>query len=128
MAKKQHYDIDSRKESQCPVERTLYILRDAWTFMILRDLCGEPKGFNQLKKSVKGISSRMLSEKLKFLEQENILYRIVSNTRPVRVTYVLTDKGKDLGSIVNSMREWGNKWSKYNLVQSSQQAGEQVVN
>lgn len=127
MPKKQHYDINSRKDSPCPVERTLYILRDAWTFMILRDLSEEPKGFNQLKKSVKGISSRMLSEKLKFLEQEEILYRIVSNTRPVRVTYMLTEKGKDLGMIVNSMKEWGQKWAKNESI-LGRQADKQFIN
>lgn len=107
---RKHYDIEARKESPCPVERTLYILRDAWTFMILRDLCQQPRGFNQLKKSVEGISSRMLSEKLKFLEQEGILQRVVANTRPIRVSYILTEKGKSLGNIVDQMKEWGNKW------------------
>ncbi|MCL4412744.1 MAG: helix-turn-helix transcriptional regulator [Candidatus Thermoplasmatota archaeon] len=107
---RKHYDIESRKNSSCPVERALYILRDAWTFMILRDLCQQPKGFNQLKKSVDGISSRMLSEKLKFLEQEQVLQRVVGNTRPVRVTYILTEKGKSLGEIVDRMRNWGNQW------------------
>jgi len=125
---RKHYDIDARKTSMCPVERTLYILRDAWTFMILRDLCSEPKGFNQLKRSVKGISSRMLSEKLKFLEQEDILTRIVSNTRPIRVTYVLTEKGKDLGAIVNSMKEWGEKWSKLESDEINNDAIEKAMN
>ncbi len=105
-----HYDMETRKNSTCPVERTLYILRDVWTFMILRDLCAESRGFNQLKKSVEGISSRMLSEKLKFLEEEGILDRNVSNSRPIRVTYALTEKGKSLSSVVESMRSWGDSW------------------
>ena len=82
--------------------------------MILRDLCTEPRGFNQLKKSVEGISSRMLSEKLKFLEEENILDRNVSDSRPVRVTYTLTDKGKSLSAVVDSMRSWGKTWITQN--------------
>ncbi|MCL4333335.1 MAG: helix-turn-helix transcriptional regulator [Candidatus Thermoplasmatota archaeon] len=102
--------METRKNSACPVERTLYILRDVWTFMILRDLCTESKGFNQLKKSVEGISSRMLSEKLKFLEEEHILDRNVSESRPVRVTYTLTEKGKSLSAVVDSMRNWGQTW------------------
>ncbi len=105
-----HYDMETRKTSTCPVERTLFILRDVWTFMILRDLCNESRGFNQLKKSVDGISSRMLSEKLKFLEEERILDRSVSDSRPVRVTYALTEKGKSLSTVVDSMRTWGEKW------------------
>jgi DNA-binding HxlR family transcriptional regulator len=107
---RKHYDMEARKYSSCPVERTLYILRDVWTFMILRDLCVESRGFNQLKKSVEGISSRMLSEKLKFLESEGVVERMVSDSRPVRVSYILTEKGKSLGEIVDSMRNWGNKW------------------
>ncbi|MEM0074192.1 MAG: helix-turn-helix domain-containing protein [Thermoplasmatales archaeon] len=107
---RKHYDLEMRKTSSCPVERTLYILRDIWTFMILRDLCPSSRGFNQLKKSVEGISSRMLSEKLKFLEEEGIIIRTVSGTRPVRVIYELTEKGKALGEIVESMRAWGEKW------------------
>ena len=105
-----HYDMETRKNSTCPVERTLYILRDVWTFMILRDLEPESKGFNQLKKSVEGISSRMLSEKLKFLEEEGILSRTVSDSRPVRVTYALSEKGKSLSAVVESMRHWGDTW------------------
>ncbi|MEM0128325.1 MAG: helix-turn-helix domain-containing protein [Thermoplasmatales archaeon] len=107
---RRHYDMELRKSSSCPVERTLYILRDVWTFMILRDLCPNSRGFNQLKKSVEGISSRMLSEKLKFLEEEGIIVRNVIDTRPVRVTYELTEKGRALGNIVDSMRAWGEKW------------------
>ncbi|MEM0133870.1 MAG: helix-turn-helix domain-containing protein [Thermoplasmatales archaeon] len=102
--------MEARKNSTCPVERTLYILRDVWTFMILRDLCTESRGFNQLKKSVEGISSRMLSEKLKFLEEEGILDRSIENSRPIRVTYALTEKGKSLSSVVESMRSWGESW------------------
>ena len=105
-----HYDMETRKNSTCPVERTLYILRDVWTFMILRDLCTDSRGFNQLKKSVEGISSRMLSEKLKFLEEEGILNRKVSESRPVRVTYDLTEKGQSLSTVVESMRTWGESW------------------
>jgi DNA-binding HxlR family transcriptional regulator len=105
-----HYDMEARKNSSCPVERTLYILRDVWTFMILRDLCDYSRGFNQLKSSVEGISSRMLSEKLKFLEEEGIISRKVSDSRPVRVTYTLTDKGKSLSGVVETMRNWGEKW------------------
>lgn len=107
---RKHYDMEARKNSSCPVERTLYILRDVWTFMILRDLCPDSKGFNQLKKSVEGISSRMLSEKLKFLEQEGVITRNVSNVRPVRVSYVLTEKGQSLGGVVDTLRNWGEKW------------------
>lgn len=105
-----HYDMEARKKSSCPVERTLYILRDIWTFMILRDLCPDSRGFNQLKKSVEGISSRMLSQKLKFLEDEGIIMREVSSSRPVRVTYVLTEKGKSLSSVVDTLRNWGEVW------------------
>ncbi len=105
-----HYDMETRRNSTCPVERTLFILRDVWTFMILRDLCEDSRGFNQLKKSVDGISSRMLSEKLKFLEEEEILDRRVSDSRPVRVTYSLTNKGKSLSAVVDSMRNWGETW------------------
>lgn len=107
---KKHYDMESRKHSSCPVERTLYILRDVWTFMIMRDLCSDPRGFNQLKRSVEGISSRMLSEKLKFLESEGVVERVVSDSRPVRVSYLLTVKGKSLGDVVESMRNWGINW------------------
>lgn len=107
---RKHYDMEARKSSSCPVERTLYILRDVWTFMILRDLCVESRGFNQLKKSVEGISSRMLSEKLKFLESEQVVERVVNDSRPVRVSYILTDKGKSLSDVVESMRNWGIKW------------------
>ncbi len=68
------------------------------------------KRFSELEDAIPGLSSRMLSERLKELEDYNLIRREVIPERPVRIEYTLTDKGIDLGDVIKAIYRWARKW------------------
>jgi DNA-binding HxlR family transcriptional regulator len=96
--------------SDCPVERTLSVLKDHWSLLILRDLLEKPMRFNELKKSIDGISSKVLSERLKELKEGGVVDKAIYPEVPVKVVYSLTEKGKDLSEVIDDIRAWGRRW------------------
>ena len=91
----------------CPVEVTLLLLSNKWTILILRDLFTGTKRFGELKKSLNGVSQRVLTANLRSLEEKGIIEREVFPEVPPRVEYTLTDLGKTLDPIIKSMHDWG---------------------
>lgn len=91
----------------CPVETTLLILSNKWTILILRDLLDGTKRFGELKKSLNGVSQKVLTENLRSLEEKGILIRKVYPEVPPRVEYTLTELGRTLEPITESMYAWG---------------------
>jgi DNA-binding HxlR family transcriptional regulator len=99
------YDIDD-----CPVARTLDLIGERWTILLLRDLLRHgPRRFQDFQVSLPGVAPNTLSARLKAMEDSGLVRRELYNDRPPRLEYVLTDKGKSLGPIVKAMREWGSK-------------------
>jgi DNA-binding HxlR family transcriptional regulator len=94
----------------CPVARTAKIIGGKWTILIIRDLASGVKRFNQLERSLHGISPKTLSERLRSLEEEGIIVRQTFAEAPPRVEYSLTEKGQDLVQIIESMRTFGQQW------------------
>ncbi len=94
----------------CPIARTAAIISGKWTLLIIRDLVPGVKRFNQLERSLQGISPKTLSERLRSLEEEGIIARQTFAEVPPRVEYSLTEKGHDLVSVLESMRIFGNRW------------------
>jgi DNA-binding HxlR family transcriptional regulator len=76
----------------------------------LRDLMERPMRFNELKRSLDGITSKVLSERLKELRVAEVIDREIFPEVPVRVVYTLTEKGRDLGRVIDDIRAWGNRW------------------
>lgn len=66
--------------------------------------------FSEILAAVPGLSDRLLSERLKELEQEGIVERRVTPSTPVRIEYVLTEKGRDLGAVVRVVGSWAENW------------------
>ena len=91
----------------CPVEVTLLLLSNKWTILILRDLFTGAKRFGELKKSLNGVSQKVLTANLRSLEEKGIIEREVFPEVPPRVEYRLTDLGKTLDPIIKSMHDWG---------------------
>lgn len=91
----------------CPVEVTLLLLSNKWTILILRDLLTGTKRFGELKKSLSGVSQKVLTANLRSLEEKGIIEREVFPEVPPRVEYTLTDLGKTLEPIIDSMHAWG---------------------
>ncbi len=96
--------------SECPIEKTMQVIGGKWTFVILRDLFKGARRFGELQRSLKGISPRTLSMRLKELEDEGIVSRTIYSEIPPHVEYSLTEKGKTLRPIFEAMKEWGNAW------------------
>jgi DNA-binding HxlR family transcriptional regulator len=99
------------KVDLCPVTETAKIIGKKWYLIILHELTRTPMGFNELKRAVRGISAKVLSENLAELEARGLLTRTVYSESPIRVEYALTDKGRELDGIFVSMRVWGAKWA-----------------
>jgi DNA-binding HxlR family transcriptional regulator len=106
-AKPKSYELD------CPVARTLDIIGERWTLLILRDLVLEgPRRFQDLQDSLEGVAPNTLSTRLKELEDSDIVTRELYSDRPPRMHYVLTPKGKTLAPILGALRDWGRKHTR----------------
>lgn len=100
-----------RTASDCPVERTLRIIGGKWTLLVLRDLFTGTKRFGELMASLEGVSPKTLSDRLKELEAEGIVFKTVFAEVPPRAEYSLTEKGRSLWEILEAIRRWGDQWA-----------------
>lgn len=91
----------------CPVETTLTLIGDKWKVLILRDLMPGTKRFGELKKSVGNVSQKVLTAQLRAMEENGLVHREVYAEVPPRVEYSLTELGKSLKPILDSMQAWG---------------------
>ena len=96
----------------CPVEVTLSLLGNRWKVLILRDLMEGTRRFGQLKKSIGTISQKVLTSNLREMEEDGLLSRQAFAEVPPRVEYTLTDMGRSLKPILNSMVKWGNTYKE----------------
>lgn len=96
--------------TNCPVEYTASILSNKWKCLILRDLIEGTKRFNELNKSIIGISAKVLTENLRELENDGIVIRKTYAVVPPKVEYSLSLKGEELKPIIDLMKEYGNKY------------------
>jgi DNA-binding HxlR family transcriptional regulator len=97
-------------DSTCPVCRTADVGCGKWTLLLVRDLAEGRARFCELERSLAGISPRTLSLRLRALEEEGIVERQSHAEVPPRVDYALTEKGRALLPIVESMRAYGQQW------------------
>jgi DNA-binding HxlR family transcriptional regulator len=95
----------------CPrYEHAIQLLGKRWTGLLLDTLMTGPKRFCELTASVEGLSDRVLSDRLRELEAENIIERVVYPHIPVRVEYQLTEKGRALRPVVETIHQWAEQW------------------
>lgn len=94
----------------CPVARTAELIGNKWTPLIIRDLVKGEKRFSELERSLRGISPKTLSERLKKLEDADVVNRTCFAEVPPRVEYMLTEKGIALLPVIESMRAYGSAW------------------
>ena len=91
----------------CPVATTVALIGSKWKLLIMRNLLQRPWRFNELKKDLEGISQKVLTDSLRSMEADGIITRTVYPEVPPRVEYSLTELGKSLKPILDSMRAWG---------------------
>lgn len=94
----------------CPVETTLGLIGDKWKVLILRDLLTGTKRFSELKRSVSGVSQKVLTVQLRAMEADGLLTRTVYAEVPPRVEYALTPLGESLRPILDAMQAWGSAY------------------
>lgn len=105
-------NLSKSKYPACPVETTLTLIGDKWKVLILRDLFTGTKRFSELKKSLNGVTQKMLTQQLRSLEQDEIIERKVYPVVPPKVEYSLTPLGRSLEPIIDSLRKWGEDFKK----------------
>jgi DNA-binding HxlR family transcriptional regulator len=91
-------------------QHAIEIIGKRWTGLILKVLMAGPLRFNEIAEQLEVISDRMLSERLKELEIEGVVERRVLPEAPVRVEYVLTEKGRALAPVIQAIESWSNQW------------------
>lgn len=98
----------------CPVETTLTLISDKWKVLILRDLLTGTKRFGELRKSIGGVTQKVLTSQLRQMEESGLVARTVYPEVPPRVEYSLTDLGFSLKPILDAMWEWGEQYKMQN--------------
>ena len=96
-----------KSQEWCPVARTLDILGDRWTMLVLRDLFRGLSKFGDILASLEGISPNLLADRIKRLERSGIVARSFYSDHPPRAEYCLTEKGNELGPVIQALAEWG---------------------
>jgi DNA-binding HxlR family transcriptional regulator len=91
----------------CPVARTLDLIGDRWTLLIIRDLFLGKTRFSQFRRSDPAPPPRLLSQRLQRLESHGLVARVVYSDRPLRAEYQLTEKGRTLFPVLREMVGWG---------------------
>ena len=97
----------AKESPACPVEITLTLISDKWKVLILRDLMPGTKRFGELKKSVGGVSQKVLTAQLRQMEDSGLVIRTVYPQVPPKVEYKLTDLGYSLKPVLDAMQLWG---------------------
>jgi DNA-binding HxlR family transcriptional regulator len=97
-------------QDDCPVARTLNVVGDRWTILILRDLSWGRRRFADLLKSLDGISTNLLADRLKRLEEHGMVERVFYSEHPPRAAYKLSMKGKAFVPVLQALRDYGNRW------------------
>jgi DNA-binding HxlR family transcriptional regulator len=95
--------------SVCPVTNTLDIFGDKWTLLIIRDLMLGKCRYQDLIASPERIASNILADRLKKMEGVGLVVRRAYQHRPLRYEYFLTEKGKDLGPVLEVIVQWGKR-------------------
>ncbi|MFP7494517.1 helix-turn-helix domain-containing protein [Terribacillus saccharophilus] len=119
---------DANKEIEpelCKVTDALGILVGKWKPVILLHLLGNgTQRFNELKRSLPGITQKMLTNQLRELEEEDIIERKVYAQVPPKVEYSVTDYGRSLEPILHAMHEWGSKHTLHKQAKKNEQEAE----
>ena len=99
---------------ECPVAMTVQLIGTKWKLLILRNLLTRPWRFNELQRSLEGISQKVLTDSLRSMEADGIITRTVYPEVPPRVEYALTELGQSLRPILDAMKDWGENYKKRN--------------
>ncbi|NFI94891.1 helix-turn-helix transcriptional regulator [Clostridium botulinum] len=100
----------NNKKYVCLLNLAMDFIRGKWKAVILCHLLDEPKRFLELQRITNGVSHKVLTEKLKELEEDNLIQKIVYDENPPKVEYKLTPMGKDLSIAIKEIEKWSLKY------------------
>ena len=104
----------------CPVATTVQLIGSKWKLLILRNLLARPWRFNELRKSLEGISQKVLTDSLRSMEEDGLVTRRVYPEVPPRVEYSLSPLGESMRPIIQAMEQWG---AQYKASKAREQQG-----
>ncbi len=96
----------------CPVATTVRLIGNKWKLLILRNLLARPWRFNEMLRSIPGISQKVLTDNLRALEADGIITRTVFPEVPPRVEYSLSELGDSMRPIIEAMQSWGQRYQQ----------------
>ncbi|MGX1263097.1 DNA-binding HxlR family transcriptional regulator [Rossellomorea marisflavi] len=102
--------MEDRQELHPKVEKSFELIGKKWTGLIIYVLMSGPKRFSELSEAIPALSRRLLTERVKELEEHGIVIREVIADRPIRSEYSLTQKGTELGNILGPISKWAESW------------------
>lgn len=91
----------------CPIARTLDLIGERWTVLILRQLSFGDTKYSELQRNLPGIPATVLSDRLRKLEQHGLVERQIYSEHPLRAGYALTPKGDSLEPVLGALAVWG---------------------
>ena len=97
---------------ECPVATTAQLIGSKWKLLILRNLLQRPWRFNELKRSLDGISQKVLTDSLRSMEEDGLITRTVYPEVPPHVEYALSETGESMRPILMAMQSWGTNYKK----------------
>lgn len=97
---------------ECPVATTVQLIGSKWKLLILRNLLQRPWRFNELKRSLDGISQKVLTDSLRSTEEDGLITRTVYPEVPPHVEYALSETGESMRPILMAMQSWGTNYKK----------------
>ena len=94
----------------CPVATTIQLIGNKWKLFIMRNLLGGTQRFGELRKTIPGISQKVLTENLRSMENDGMVIRTVFAEVPPRVEYRLSETGESMRPIIAAMDAWGTQY------------------
>ncbi len=100
----------SYRQKDCPVARTLDLIGERWTILVLRDLfLHGPRRFQDFQESLAGAAPNTISARLKAMQENGLVVRRIYSEHPPRLEYRLSSKGQSLGPVLKALRAWGER-------------------
>ena len=104
--------IKKEEMPACPVATTVQLIGSKWKLLIMRNLLQRPWRFNELQRSLEGVSQKVLTDSLRSMEADGIIIRTVYPEVPPRVEYALSPLGESMRPIIKSMESWGLEYQR----------------
>lgn len=99
-------------DEECPVKKTAEVIEGKWTTLVIRELLPGKKRYSEIQRALDGISPKVLTSRLRLLEERKLVSRTVYATVPPTTEYELTKLGNRLKGVLNAMAEFGQELKK----------------